>query len=119
MIKIIHNKLIIDLCKEERYLKYLPQSNHYIEVKRYMANAVLGSDGNTIYHLMGTPYTFQDEVKTVEIYNISQEEYDKLQIIGTLQNSQETLNLKKEVDDLKVLVTQQNALIQQLLQKLS
>lgn len=68
---------------------------------------------------MGTPYTFQDEIKTVETYNISQEEYDKLQIIGTLQNSQEALNLKKEVDDLKVLVTQQNILIQQLLQKLS
>jgi len=119
MIKIINNNLVIDLCQQERYLKYLPYQQRFIEVKKYMANAVLGSDNNTVYHLIGTPYTFPNKIKTVEVYNISQEEYERLQATSMLQNSQETINLKKEVDDLKDMVTKQNILIQQLLEKLS
>lgn len=119
MIKILHNNLVIDLCSSERYLKYLPQQQRFIEVKRYMANAVLGSDNNTVYHLIGTPYTFPDEIKTVQVYEIEQDEFDRLQATTILQNSKETIDLKKEVDSLKDLVTQQNFLIQQLLEKLS
>lgn len=119
MIKIMNSNLIIDLCQQERYLKYLPQQHRFVEVKKYMANAVLGSDNNTVYHLIGTPYTFPNAIKTVEVYNISQEEYEKLQATSILQNSKETIDLKKEVDSLKDLVNQQNTLIQQLLEKLS
>ena len=119
MIKIIHNNLIIDLCSKERYLKYLPHQQRFIEVKKYMANAVLSSDNNTVYHLIGTPYNFPNEIKSVSVYSITQEEFDKLQTTTILQNSQETINLKKEVDDLKEMIAQQNTLIQQLLQKLS
>ena len=78
MIKILYNDLIIDLCSTERYLKYLPQQQRYIEVKKYMANAVLGSDGDTVYHIMGTPYNFPKELKSVIIYDINQEEYLKI-----------------------------------------
>ena len=119
MIKVMNSNLIIDLCQQERYLKYLPQHGRFIEVKKYMANAVLGSDNNTVYHLIGTPYTFPDLIKTVEVYDISQEEYEKLQASSILQNSKEMIDLKKEVDDLKNLVNQQNTLIQQLLEKFS
>lgn len=119
MIKIVHNNLIIDLCPKERYLKYLPHQQHFIEVKKYMANAVLSSDNNTVYHLIGTPYTFPDEIKTVQVYEIEQDEFDRLQATTLLQNSKETIDLKKEVDSLKDLVCQQNLLIQQLLEKLS
>lgn len=119
MLKIVHNNLIIDLCNQERYLKYLPHQKRFIEVKKYMANALLGSDNNTVYHLFGTPYNFPKEIKTVEIYNITQEEYEKLRTTIVLQNSQEAVDLKKEVDNLKDLVVQQNTLIQQLLEKLS
>lgn len=119
MVKIIHNNLVIDLNPKERYLKYLPHQQRFIEVKKYLANAILGSDNNTVYHLIGTPYTFPNSIKTVEVYDISQEEYDKLQATTILQNSQETINLKKEVDNLKEMVMQQNSLIQQLLKKLS
>ena len=115
----MNNNLVIDLCPQERYLKYLPQQQRFIEVKKYMANAVLGSDNNTVYHLIGTPYTFPKEIKSVQTYNISQEEFDKLQATTILQNSQETIELKKEVEDLKALVAQQNSLIQQLLEKLT
>lgn len=119
MIKIINNNLVIDLCQQERYLKYLPRQQRFVEVKKYMANAVLGSDNNTVYHLIGTPYTFPNEIKSVYVHNISQEEYEKLQTASILQNSQEAINLKKEVDDLKKMINQQNILIQQLLEKLS
>ena len=118
MLKIIYNNLVIDLCIQERYLKYLPHQQRFIEVKKYMANAVLGSDNNTVYHLVGTPYTFPNEIKTVQTYEITQEEFDKLQAATLLQNSKETIDLKKEVDSLKDLVNQQNTLIQQLLEKL-
>jgi hypothetical protein len=119
MIKIINNNLIIDLCPQERYLKYLPSQNRFIEVKKYMANAILGSDNNTIYHLMGTPYNFPNDIKSVKVFNIEQEEFDKLQASTILQNSQEAINFKKEVDDLKEMVARQNLLIEQLLNKLS
>lgn len=119
MLKILHNNIVIDLCPNERYLKYLPNQHRFIEVKKYMANAVLGSDNNTVYHLIGTPYVFPDEIKTVEVYDISGEEYEQLQATSILQNSKETINLKKEVDDLKDMVERQNLLIEQLLNKLS
>ena len=119
MIKIVNNNLIIDLCPQERYLKYLPSQNRFIEVKKYMANAILGSDNNTVYHLIGSPYNFPNEIKSVSVYSITQEEFDKLQATTILQNSQEAIDLKKEVDSLKDLVFQQNTLIQQLLEKLS
>lgn len=119
MVKIIYNNITIDICSKERYLKYLPSQNRFIEVKKYMANAILGSDNNTVYHLMGSPYNFPNEIKSVSVYSITQEEFDKLQATTILQNSQETINLKKEVDDLKEMVARQNLLIEQLLNKLS
>ena len=118
MVKIIHNNLIIDLCPKERYLKYLSGQNRFIEVKKYMANAVLSSDNNTVYHLLGTPYNFPNEIKSVSVFDIGQEEFDKLQATTILQNSQEAINLKKEVDGLKEMVARQNLLIEQLLNKL-
>lgn len=119
MIKIIHNNIIVDICSTERYLKYLPYQNRFIEVKKYMANAILGSDNNTVYHLIGSPYNFPNEIKSVSVYSITQEEFDKLQATTILQNSQEAINLKKEVDGLKEMVARQNLLIEQLLEKLS
>lgn len=119
MIKIMNNNLIIDLCLNERYLKYLPHQQRFVEVKKYMANTVLSSDNNTVYHLIGTPYNFPNEIKTVQVYEIGQEEFQRLQATTMLQNSKETIDLKKEVDSLKDLVAQQNSLIQQLLEKLS
>ena len=89
------------------------------ELKKYMANAVLSSDNNTVYHLIGTPYNFPNEIKTVQVYEIGQEEFERLQATTMLQNSKETIDLKREVDSLKDLVVQQNTLIQQLLEKLS
>ena len=46
MIKIIHNNLIIDLCPKERYLKYLPHQQHFIEVKKYMKLINISNEKN-------------------------------------------------------------------------
>lgn len=119
MLKLMNNNLIVDICKKERYLKYLPVQKRFIEVKQYMANAILGSDNNTVYHILGTPYTFPNKIQSVVPYSITEEELEKIQANNYFLNNQETVNLKKEVDNLKDLVTQQNLLIQQLLQKLS
>lgn len=119
MIKIVHNNLIIDACVGENYLRFLPNHKRFLSVDRSMANAVVGSDNNTIYHISGTPYNFLNEVKTVQIYEITKEEYDKLTLSTLTKEEQKSRSLQKEVDSLKSLVAQQNDLIKQLLEKLS
>ena len=119
MIKIVYNNLIIDACEGENYLRFLPNHKRFLSVERSLANAVIGSDNNTIYHILGTPYNFPNEVKTVQIYEITKEEYDKLTLSTLTKESQESKELKKEVDNLKNLISQQNGLIEQLLKKLS
>lgn len=118
MLKVVHNNVIIDVCPQERYLKYLEPQNRFVEVKKYMANALLGSDGNTVYHLNGTPYNFPNDIKSVKVYTIDEKEKDNIYATNLLQNSQTDDSLKKEVSDLKDVVAQQNLLIQQLLAKL-
>ena len=118
MIKIVHNNLTIDICKEARYLKYLPHQKRFVEVKKYMANAVLGSDGNTIYHLSGTTKIQDKELKEVFTQEIEKEEFDKLKSSLTIYDVNEVSEIKKEMDDLKQMITSQNALICQLLEKI-
>ena len=118
MIKILHNNMIIDISKKEKYVKYSPQAKRFISCEKDFANGIIGSDNNTIYHLSGKPNNFPIELKTVTIQNISEEEYDRLSTEIILRNTKDA-DLKKEVDDLKQMVQQQNDLIQQLLNKLS
>ena len=102
MIKILHNNLIIDLCSSERYLKYSLEQERFIAVKRYCANAVLGSDGNTVYHLEGTPYTFPNQIKTVRTVEIDEFEYDRissqLMLEKTEAEESEEIRIEQEKD---------------------
>lgn len=118
MVKIIYNNLIIDVCEKENYLRFLPNHKRYISTDFITANAIIGSDNNTIYHLKNTPYTFLDELKTVEVVEIDEKEYLKL-TNQTVTNIDNNLSLATEVNVLKKLILQQNDLIQQLLEKLS
>jgi len=118
MIKILHNNLIIDINKNEKYVKYNPQTKRLISCEKDFANGILGSDDDTVYHLAGKINNFPTEVKTVNVQIISEEEYERLSTEIILKNT-ERADLKKEVDDLKQMVQQQNDLIQQLLNKLS
>ena len=117
MVKIIHNNLIIDISKNEKYVKYIPQSQRFISCEKGFANGILGSDNNIIYHLSGTIKNFPTELKTVIVQTVSEEEYDRLSSQIVLQNTKEA-DLKTEVDGLKKMIAEQNDLIQQLIQKL-
>ena len=119
MLKLMSGDLIVDICKKERYLKYLPVQKRFVEVKKYVANAILGSDNNTVYHIIGTPFNFDEKIETVLPISITKEELEKIQANNYFLNSKETVDLKKEVDGLRDLVAQQNLLIQQLLEKIS
>lgn len=119
MIKIVRNNLIIDVCAGENYLRFLPNHKRFLSVERSLANAVVGSDNNTIYHIQDTPYNFLNEIESVQVYEISEEEYNKLTLSVVTKESQSAKNLKEEVEGLKSLINRQNNLIQQLLEKLS
>lgn len=118
MIKILHNNMIIDISKSERYVKYSPQTQRFISCTKDFANGVMGSDNDTVYHLSGRIKNFPIELKTVTVKSISEEEYERLSTEIVLRNTKEA-DLKKEVDDLKQMVQQQNDLIQQLISKLN
>ena len=51
MIKIIHNNLIIDVCKEANYVRFLTNNKRFVRSNKEIANGIIGSDDNTIYHL--------------------------------------------------------------------
>ena len=117
MVKISHNNLIIDISKNEKYVKYIPQTQRFISCDKSFANGILGSDNNNIYHLSGTVKNFPAELKTVTVQPISEEEYERLSAQIVLQNTKEA-DLKAEVDGLKKMIAEQNDLILQLIQKL-
>ena len=110
--------MIIDISKSERYVKYSPQTQRFISCTKDFANGVMGSDNDTVYHLSGRIKNFPIELKTVTVKSISEEEYERLSTEIVLRNTKEA-DLKKEVDDLKQMVQQQNDLIQQLISKLN
>lgn len=117
MIKIIENSMIIDVCYKPTFLRYLPQLNRYIKTELSSANAILGSDQNTVYHIKNTDYNFNTDLKSVYFEEIDKEEYDKL--TKEIQVKKENTDLEKEVVDLKILVSKQTQLIEQLLNRLT
>lgn len=117
MIKIIENSMIIDVCYKPTFLRYLPQLKRYVKTELSSANAVLGSDQNTVYHIKNTDYNFNNDLKSVYFEEIDKEEYDKL--TKEIQVKKENTDLEKEVVDLKILVSKQTQLIEQLLNRLT
>lgn len=117
MIKIIENSMIIDVCYKPTFLRYLPQLNRYVKTDISSANAILGSDQNTVYHIKNTDYNFNTDLKSVYFEEIDKEEYGKL--TKEIQVKKENTDLEKEVVDLKILVSKQTQLIEQLLNRLT
>ena len=117
MVKIIYNNLIIDVCKKANYVRFLPNSKRFVRSTKELANGIIGSDDNTIYHLKNTSYNFLNELKTVNVIEISEEEYTRLTTEKIYEDNSGAI--QEEVNDLKKLVLQQNELITQLLNKLN
>ena len=70
MYKILHNNQIIDVMEDVRYVKCLPKSQKLIAVDKAQANGIVSSDGDTIYHILGTKNTFDTEKETVKNKNL-------------------------------------------------
>lgn len=115
--KIIHNNMVIDLLTEISWIKYLPNSRRFIVTDKANANGIMGSDHDTIYHLRERLYNFNKDVKTVDIIEISQDEYNTLQAQISIQK-QESEALKSEIDILKQQLEEQQELLRQILGKL-
>lgn len=118
MIKIIKNNLIIDVCAKKTLLRYIPELKRFITTGEYNANAILGSDINTTYHIMNTDYNFDTKIESVIYEEIGEDEYNRLTSEISRQVNTENEDLKNEVSSLKKMVAQQNELISQLIDKL-
>ena len=78
MFKIIENNQIIDVVENLKFVKCLPKSKKIICVDERQANGIMASNGNDVYHIYGTPHTFEGEVRSVRFEEIDIEEYEKL-----------------------------------------
>lgn len=78
MYKILENNQIIDVMESMKFIKYLPRSKKIIAVDEKQANGCISSNGDEIYHLLGTPYNFAEARKTVRYERIEAEEYERL-----------------------------------------
>lgn len=96
MYKIVENGQIIDVLESLTFIKHLSRSGKNIMVDERQANGVLGSDGETIYHIHGTKYNFYDSKKTVQYIKIDQEEYERL-----TQQLKSNQDLEKRVRELE------------------
>lgn len=99
MYKILHNNQIIDVMEDVRYVKYLPKLQKLIAVDKAQANGIVSSDGDTIYHILGTKNTFNTKKLSVQIIEITKEEYKAL---TTQIKEQEDLN--NRINELEKLV---------------
>lgn len=99
MYKVIENNQIIDVLEEAQFIKYLPKSKKQILVDERQANGVVSSNGNEVYHLLNTPYTFAESKRTVSLVQIGEEEYNNL----TCQ-LKENERLEKRVEELERII---------------
>lgn len=78
MFKIIENNQIIDVIESLKFVKCLPKSKRIICVDERQANGIMASNGNEVYHIYGTPHTFENTVRSVCFEKIDAEEYERL-----------------------------------------
>lgn len=117
MYKIMYNNMVVDLAKKLHYVRYLKNSKRWIGTDSQSAHGIMGSDGNTVYHLQGRKCTCPEELKIVEVYEISDEEYAALEAQSAIQRK-ENEELRNEIKDLREQLNEQNSLLQQILAKL-
>ena len=117
MYKIMSNNMVVDLAKKLHYVRYLKNSKRWIGTDSQSAHGIMGSDGNTVYHLQGRKCICPEELKVVEVYEISDEEYLALESQFAMQHK-ENEDLRNEIKDLRSQLNEQNSLLQQILAKL-
>lgn len=118
MYKLVCNGMVIDVLKEICYVRYLPKQERMVITDRQSANGVMGSDKDTVYHLTGTSNTFPVTLNSVQVFKISQEEFDRLHTEQAFQ-LQRQISLEEKVSGLEAQVEKQNSLLEQLIEKLN
>ena len=93
--KVLKNNKVIDVLDHLTYLKWQPKNKIMLLSDLNEAQAILSSDGNTIWHVEGLYDLPVDGYDTVVIKEIDKYEYEKLR----------TLNLKtpEEIADAVIL----------------
>lgn len=102
MFKVIENGQIIDVLESLKFVKCLPRSKRTILVDERQANGIMASNGNDVYHIYGTPYTFEGDKRTVRFEEIDDEEAEKLthQLKKNEQLEERVRELEKMVKEL-------------------
>jgi hypothetical protein len=65
-----------------------------------VANGVMGSNGNVIYHISGRGITYPEDIVTVEVVEIGEDEYNYLAANASIQQEENKI-LRQEIDGLK------------------
>jgi hypothetical protein len=79
MYKIIHNNIIVDVVKELRYVKYIPEFKKIIPTSRATAQAICGSKNKIYYALQGVEIPAEkSHWKVVTFIKIGEKEYNCL-----------------------------------------
>ena len=115
--KLIHNGMLADLLTDTEYVRYLPRQKRLVMTDSQSANGIMGSDHNTVYHIAGRSYTFDSDVKTVEVTKITEEEYGKLSTEFAMVQ-QDNKNLRDEMQILKEQSGNQSFMLEAILAKL-
>ena len=80
--KVIKNNKIIDVLDHLTYLKWQPKNGIMLLSSEGEAQAILGSDGNTIWHVEGFYDLPVEGYDTVEIIPIEKFEYEQLKMLN-------------------------------------
>ena len=79
MYKIIYDNRIIDVVKELRYVRYIPEFKKMIPTNIVSAQAICGSNNKTFYALQGVKIPAEKKHwKVVSFIQIQEEEYNQL-----------------------------------------
>lgn len=80
--KVIKNNKVIDVLDHLTYLKWQPKNKIMLLSDLNEAQAILGSDGNTIWHVEGLYDLPVDGFDTVGLIEIDQFEYKQLKSLN-------------------------------------
>lgn len=80
--KVLKNNKVIDVLNHLTYLKWQPKNKIMLLSDLNEAQAILSSDGDTIWHVDGLYDLPVDGYETVELVEIDKFEYDKLRVLN-------------------------------------
>lgn len=80
--KVIKNNKVIDVLDHLTYLKWQPKNKIMLLSDEGEAQAILGSDGNTIWHVEGFYDLPVEGYETVRLAEIDEFEYKQLKMLN-------------------------------------